>query len=286
MASLHNHRRKMMRRFGKISKVTNTLFKIATWNVNSLKVRLEHVLAWLRTAQPEVLALQEIKIQNDAFPYEALRELGYHAVVSGQKTYNGVALLSKQEAHANTIVTDFPGYQDEQRRILGAEINGVFVLNLYVPNGAAVGTDKYLYKLIWLDHLKNYVASLLNKHQKIILLGDFNIAPTDEDVHEPMLWQGEVLVSEKERAAWRSIIELGLVDCYRKSPMGETKYSWWDYRQAAFRRNMGLRIDHIVANATMADGLQGCEIDKIPRTWERPSDHAPVMASFALHEGI
>ena len=256
------------------------MFKIATWNVNSLKVRLEHVLEWLKTAQPDVLALQEIKMQTADFPIDIFREAGYRAIMSGQKTYNGVAILSKQPARTETIVTDFPGYTDEQRRILGAEIDGVFVLNLYVPNGAEVGSDKYLYKLIWLDHLKNYVATLLNKHQKIILLGDFNIAPTDEDVHDPLLWQGGILVSEKERAAWRSIIDLGLVDCYQKSPIGETKYSWWDYRQAAFRRDMGLRIDHIVANSTLSECLQGCEIDKIPRTWDRPSDHTPVIAQF------
>lgn len=257
-----------------------SLFKIATWNVNSLKVRLQHVLEWLKTAQPDVLALQEIKLQNDDFPYDHFREAGYHAIASGQKTYNGVAILSKQPGRKETIVTDFPAYPDEQRRILGIEFNDIFILNLYVPNGAAVGTDKYLYKLIWLDHLKNYATTLLKKHQKIILLGDFNIAPSDEDVHEPVLWQGEVLVSEKERAAWQSLINLGFTDCYKKAPMGETKYSWWDYRQAAFRRNMGLRIDHIIANAAVAEHLQGCEIDKVPRTWERPSDHAPVMASF------
>ncbi len=258
------------------------MFKIATWNVNSLKVRLEHVLEWIKNTQPDVLALQEIKMQDSDFPHGIFRELGYHAIVSGQKTYNGVALLSKQPISTENIVSNFPGYSDEQRRVLGAEINGVFILNLYVPNGAAVGTDKYVYKLIWLDHLRNFLLSLLNKRQKIIVLGDFNIAPTDEDVHEPMLWQGEVLVSEKERAAWKSLIDLGFVDCYRKLPVGETKYSWWDYRQAAFRRDMGLRIDHVLASAALVDCLQGCEIDKIPRTWERPSDHAPVMASFLL----
>lgn len=256
------------------------LFKIATWNVNSLKVRLDHVLAWLQTMQPDVLALQEIKMQTADFPIDIFREAGYRAIVSGQKTYNGVAILSKQPARMETLVTDFPGYADEQRRILGAEIDGVFVLNLYVPNGAAVSSDKYLYKLIWLDHLKNYLASLLNKYQKIIVLGDFNIAPTDDDVHDPELWRGGVLVSDKERAAWQSLLNLGLVDCYKKSPVGETKYSWWDYRQAAFRRDMGLRIDHIVANAAMVNCLQGCEVDKMPRAWERPSDHAPVIANF------
>lgn len=255
-------------------------FKIATWNVNSLKVRMDHVLEWLKTTNPDVLALQEIKMQATDFPLDLFREAGYSAVVSGQKTYNGVAILSKQTARTDAIVTDFQGYADEQRRILGVEINGVFVLDLYVPNGAAVGTDKYLYKLIWLDHLKNYLATLINKHQKIIVLGDFNIAPTDEDVHEPELWRGEVLVSDKERAAWQSILSLGFIDCYKKSPVGDTKYSWWDYRQAAFRRNLGLRIDHIVANTMMANHLQGCEIDKTPRAWERPSDHAPVIASF------
>lgn len=257
------------------------MFKVATWNVNSLKVRLEHVLDWLKTVQPDILALQEIKMQTTDFPSDVFREAGYRSIISGQKTYNGVAILSKQPARAGTLVTDFPGYIDEQRRILGVEIEGIFILNLYVPNGAAVGTDKYLYKLIWLDHLKNYTASLLSKYKKIILLGDFNIAPSDEDVHDPVTWQGQVLVSEKERAAWQSILDLGLVDCYRKSPTGETKYSWWDYRQAAFRRDMGLRIDHILANSTMANDLQSCEIDKIPRTWERPSDHAPVVTYFA-----
>ncbi|MES2204834.1 MAG: exodeoxyribonuclease III [Pseudomonadota bacterium] len=256
------------------------VFKIATWNVNSLKVRLEHVLEWLKTTQPDVLALQEIKMQTADFPIDVFREAGYHAVVSGQKTYNGVAILSKQPAHIETVLTDFPGYVDEQRRVLGVEINGVFILNLYVPNGSEVGSDKYLYKLIWLDHLKNHLASILNKHQKVIVLGDFNIAPTNEDVHDPELWRGQILVSDKERAAWQSILNLGLIDCYKKLPVGETKYSWWDYRQAAFRRDMGLRIDHVVANAMMADHLQGCEIDKVPRTWERPSDHAPVIANF------
>lgn len=258
------------------------MFKIATWNVNSLKVRLEHVLEWLKNVQPDVLALQEIKMQTADFPLDIFHEAGYHAVVSGQKTYNGVAILSKRTPSSDAIVTDFHGYHDEQRRILGVEIDGIFVLNLYVPNGAAVGSDKYLYKLIWLNHLENYLASLLNKQKKIIVLGDFNIAPSDEDVHDPIAWRGQVLVSEKERAAWKSILNLGLVDCYKKIPVSETKYSWWDYRQAAFVRNRGLRIDHVVANAAMADHLQGCEIDKVPRTWERPSDHAPVMASFIL----
>lgn len=254
------------------------VFKIATWNVNSLNVRLPHVLTWLNEHQPDVLALQEIKCENTKFPYEALLECGYHALVSGQKTYNGVAILSKQKISDDSVIVNFPHFPDEQRRILGVNINDVFILNLYVPNGAAVGTDKYAYKLEWLRHLHDFVKN--SSHQKIVILGDFNIAPADEDVHEPLLWKAQVLVSEPERAAWKELLNLGLVDCYRQSPIGETQYSWWDYRQAAFRRNLGLRIDHILASADMACHLQGCEIDKIPRAWERPSDHAPVIAQF------
>lgn len=258
------------------------MFSIATWNVNSLNVRLPHVLTWLQEIQPDVLALQEIKMENEKFPYEDFRELGYHALVSGQKTYNGVAILSKKAAHHDTIALGFPGFADEQKRVLGTQIHDTYILNLYVPNGAAIGTDKYEYKLNWLSHLRNFLASLLKQHQNIIVLGDFNIAPTDDDVHEPLLWKDQVLVSEPERAAWRQLIELGFVDCYRQSPTGDTKYSWWDYRQAAFRRNLGLRIDHIIASTTMAQQLLSCEIDKIPRGWERPSDHAPVLAKFTF----
>lgn len=256
------------------------MFKIATWNVNSLNVRLEHLLAWLKTTQPDVLALQEIKMETDKFPHDAFRELGYHAVVSGQKTYNGVALLSKQPSSAETHVFDVPGYPDPQRRVLGAAIDGVYILNLYVPNGQAVGSDKYIYKLIWLTHLQVLVISLLKKYEKIIVLGDFNIAPTDADVHDPIAWKGHVLVSEKERAAFEELLKLGFVDCYKKSPAGETQFSWWDYRQAAFQRNRGLRIDHVLASEAMANQLLSCEIDKTPRALERPSDHAPVIACF------
>jgi exodeoxyribonuclease-3 len=256
------------------------MFSIATWNVNSLNVRLPHVLTWLRETQPDVLALQEIKCENEKFPYEDLRELGYHALVSGQKTYNGVAMLSRQPMIHDAIALGFPNFADEQKRVLGVQIGDVYVVDLYVPNGAAIGTDKYDYKLTWLKHLKNFLSELLKQHKKIIVLGDFNIAPTDDDVHEPLLWKDQVLVSEPERAAWRSLLELGFVDCYRQAPKGDTKFSWWDYRQAAFRRNLGLRIDHIIASSDMAKQLVSCEIDKIPRGWERPSDHAPVLAQF------
>ncbi len=254
--------------------------KIATWNVNSLNVRLPHVLAWLQEHQPDVLALQEIKCENEKFPYDDMRELGYQVVVSGQKTYNGVAILSKAKPVDDSIVLQFPHFLDEQRRILGAKINDVFILNLYVPNGAAVATDKYLYKLEWLRHLCAFIQQCA--HQNIVILGDFNIAPADEDVHEPLLWKDQVLVSQPERAAWQQLLDLGFVDCYRHAPQGDTRFSWWDYRQAAFRRDMGLRIDHILASKAMAENLQGCFIDKTPRAWERPSDHAPVMATFLL----
>ncbi len=256
------------------------MLEIATWNVNSLTVRLPHVIAWLKQHQPDVLVLQEIKCENHKFPYEDFRVLGYHALVSGQKTYNGVAILSKKKPDDDSLVFTFPGYECEQRRILGAKINDVFILNLYVPNGAAVGTEKYSYKLEWLEHLHDFVKEYV--HENFLMLGDFNIAPADEDIYEPLLWKDQVLASEPERDAWRRLIKLGFVDCYRQLPRTDREYTWWDYRQAAFRRNMGLRIDHILASPGMATHLQKCVIDKAPRGWDRPSDHAPVKASF-LH---
>jgi len=251
--------------------------KIATWNVNSLKVRLEQVLQWLVDHKPDVMALQETKVTDENFPLEAIRQVGYQAVYSGQKTYNGVAILSKLPA--TKVISDFPTFGDQQRRVLAATIKNVRVLNLYVPNGGTVESDKYLYKLDWLTHLNRYVQQQLTQYQKFVVLGDFNIAPADIDVHDPELWKDSVLCSDKERAALKKLLYLGLVDVYRYLNEG-AEYTWWDYRQAAFRRNMGLRIDLILANKGFASDFTRVVIDKLARKWKRPSDHAPVLAEL------
>lgn len=256
-------------------------FKIATWNVNSLRVRLPHVLAWLEEHKPDVLALQEIKMPDDDFPLDVIREAGYHAVVSGQRTYNGVALLSREPM--TEIVREFPVLEDPQRRVLGAAIGDIHILDLYVPNGESVGSEKYQYKLRWLEHLDEYLIDALKQFPKTIILGDFNIAPADIDVHDPASWEGKVLCSEPERQAFQKLLDAGLVDCFRQlSPSEEKAYSWWDYRMYAFKRNMGLRIDHILASTALSSACVKCYIDKGPRGLERPSDHAPVVAEFDL----
>lgn len=252
--------------------------KIATWNVNSIKVRLEQVLEWLNANQPDVLALQETKSVDENFPTEAFRDAGYQVVFSGQKTYNGVAIISKTEA--TDTVTDIPGLDDPQRRILAATIDGVRVIDLYVPNGQSVDSDKYHYKLDWLAKVQDYVTQQLTEHAQLVVLGDFNIAPADLDVHDPEEWQGHVLVSEPERKAFQSLIASGLQDSFRHHRPEEQAFSWWDYRAAGFRRNRGLRIDHILISQSLAEICQDCYIDKQPRTWERPSDHTVVVAEF------
>ena len=256
------------------------MFRIATWNVNSLRVRLPHVLQWLESEQPDVLALQETKMTDENFPVEELRNAGYHVIFSGQKTYNGVATLSKIEA-AN-VITDFPDFDDPQRRILCTTINNVTILNLYIPNGSEVNSDKYRYKLEWLAHLQKFTESLVNKYENVVLLGDFNIAPEDRDVHDPIAWKGKVLVSPPERDAFHSLLKNSLVDCFRIFEQEDNSFSWWDYRAAGFQRNLGLRIDHILATDTLADLCTACRIDKYPRTLERPSDHTPVVAEFDI----
>jgi len=253
-------------------------FKIATWNVNSLRVRLPHVLEWLKTHQPDVLALQETKLPDDLFPIDEIREAGYECVFSGQRTYNGMAILSREKPQA--IITDIPTLQDPQRRVLGVTLQGVRIFNLYVPNGESVTSEKYLYKLDWLTHLTKYLSGELQKHAQVILLGDFNIAPENADVYDPDAWAGQVLFSEKERAALQAILNLGFKDCFRLFTQPEQSYSWWDYRMNAFKRNRGLRIDHVLASVPLASICQRCEVDKAPRGWERPSDHAPVIAEF------
>ena len=252
--------------------------KIATWNVNSLKVRLPQVLDWLAAESPDVLALQETKLQDADFPAGAIRAAGYEVVFAGQKTYNGVALLSREPADA--VVTELPGLADPQRRVLGATVAGVRVLDLYVPNGQAVGSDKYAYKLDWLAKLAAFLETERAAHPELVVLGDFNIAPEDRDVHDPEAWRGQILCSGPERAAFRGLLDAGFRDAFRLFEQPPKTFSWWDYRGGGFRRNHGLRIDHIPLSPALAARCRGCRIDTGPRRLERPSDHAPVLASF------
>lgn len=254
--------------------------KIASWNVNSLKVRLEHVIEWADYVQPDILALQETKTIDDNFPADALLEAGYQSVFSGEKTYNGVAILSRSEAQ--DVVTDFPGLDDPQRRVLAATVDGVRVLCVYVVNGQEVGSDKYDYKLRWLEALTDFVADDMNKHEHYVILGDFNICPTDDDVHDPKAWQGRIFCSDAERAALQNLLSLGFVDTFRQFEQPPGLWSWWDYRAGNFQRDIGLRIDLILASRSLAEHCTQSLIDKEPRTWERPSDHAPVIAEFLL----
>ena len=253
--------------------------RIATWNVNSLKVRLPHVLEWLATHQPDVLCLQETKQEDKHFPMNAFREAGYQTAFSGQKTYNGVAIISK--AASAEINYGLPDFHDEQKRLIAATINGIRAVCVYVPNGQSVDSDKYQYKLSWLAALHEWLKEELARYPKLVLLGDFNIAPEDRDVHDPKAWTGNVLVSEPERAAFRALEQLGFHDSFRLFEQPEKSYSWWDYRMMAFRRNMGLRIDHILLSNTLVPDCTGCTIDRAPRKLERPSDHAPVVAELA-----
>lgn len=254
------------------------MLKIATWNVNSLNVRLPQVLDWLRDRQADILALQETKLTDPDFPTLDIAEAGYQAAFAGQKTYNGVAILSRLPA--GEIVTDLPGLPDPQRRVLGATVGKVRVINLYVPNGQAVGSDKYAYKLAWLEKLTDWLRDELTRHPQLVVLGDFNIAPEDRDVHDPAAWAGQVLCSAAERVAFRRLLDLGLQDAFRLFPQEKQSFSWWDYRAAAFRRNLGLRIDHILVSPALAAVCAACQVDKTPRRLERPSDHAPVIAEF------
>lgn len=253
--------------------------KVATWNVNSLRVRLPHVLTWLKDNDPDILVLQETKLPDDHFPFAEIQDAGYHVIASGQKTYNGVAIISK-EMPVN-ILTDIPGLEDTQRRVLCAEVgNDLCVLNLYIPNGQSVDSDKYIYKLNWLHKLKLFLQEDLKKHQRLLIMGDFNIAPEDIDVHDPAQWEGSVLCSDAERQAFQHMLDLGFVDCFRQTHPDAQLFSWWDYRMNAYKRNLGLRIDHILASNALAEDCTDCYIDTTPREWERPSDHAPVVAEF------
>lgn len=257
--------------------------KIASWNVNSLRVRLPHLLDWLASAQPDVLGIQETKCTDEQFPWEALEAAGYRAAHNGQKTYNGVALLSRWPIE--DVVCDMPGYDDVQKRVIAGTVRGVRVVNVYVVNGQAVGTEKYAYKLHWLENLASYLGAELARHPLLAVTGDYNIAPAPEDCHDPVAWEGQVLCSGPEREGFRKLLNLGLKDSYRLFEQPAGGYTWWDYRQAAFRRNLGLRIDHVLASTGLAGQCRAVTVDLAPRRLERPSDHAPVMAEFALLEG-
>ncbi len=254
--------------------------RIATWNVNSLRVRLPQLLEWLAGANADVVALQETKLTDDAFPAAELQAAGYHSVWSGQKTYNGVALIARTEPDA--VLRDMPGFDDPQRRVLAATVGGVRVIDLYVPNGQSVGSDKFLYKLGWLRSLREWLRSELAAHPLLLVLGDFNIAPEDRDVHDPVAWAGSVQVSAEERAALRAALALGLVDVFRKFEQPPQSFSWWDYRAGAFRRNHGLRIDLLLASSALAERCSACDIDVGPRRGERASDHTPVIGTFDI----
>lgn len=254
--------------------------RIANWNVNSLRIRLPQVLDWLSSRQPDILALQETKIEDAHFPQEAIQAAGFHVVFSGQKTYNGVALISRQPI--TDCTTDLPSLEDDQRRLIAATIGQVRVVNLYVPNGSEVGSDKYFYKLEWLDRAIEYVRGQLENHPYLAVLGDFNIAPEDRDVYNPEGWREKILCSTLEREAFRRFLASGLEDAFRLFEQPEGSYSWWDYRAAGFRRNHGLRIDHILVSKPLSRSCILSEIDKTPRRLERPSDHAPVLAEFKI----
>ena len=260
--------------------------KICSWNVNSLNVRLPHLEAWLAHARPDVVALQETKLEDARFPDGELATAGYRSVFAGQKTYNGVAILARMDGPAagglHDVQVGIPGFDDPQRRVLAATVNGVRIVDVYVVNGQSVGSEKYDYKLRWLDGLHGWLEGELRMHPRLVLLGDFNIAPDDRDVHDPAVWHdGQILTSTAERAAYRRLLDLGLHDAYRALVPDGREFSWWDYRQAAFRRDIGLRIDLTLVSDALRGECVAAGIDREPRTWERPSDHAPAWVQLA-----
>lgn len=252
--------------------------KIATWNVNSLKVRLPQLIEWLAAQRPDFVCLQETKLEDARFPAADLEAAGYQCAFAGQKTYNGVAIIAR--APLAEISIGIPGFADEQKRVLACTAGGLRTVCLYAPNGQSVGSDKYEYKLRWYEALSPWIAEELARHPRLALLGDLNIAPEDRDVHDPALWEGQVQVSAPERAAFRALLGLGLKDSFRLFEQPEKSFSWWDYRMGSFRRNAGLRIDHILLSAAAAAECTACTIDTAPRKRERPSDHAPVTAEL------
>lgn len=253
---------------------------IASWNVNSINVRLPHILEVLKNYQFDCLALQETKVTDDKFPKSAFEALNYHVIFCGEARYNGVALVTKNPVTCE--LKSLPNMQDTQQRFLAIDYGKLHVVNVYVPNGEALDSPKYLYKLTWLHHLKLYLVEASHRYPYIAVVGDFNIAPHDMDVHDPLSWQGHVLVSSQERAAFNQLIEAGYIDLYRMAFPDEQIFTWWDYRVAAFRRNMGLRIDHMLVTPSLYQQYKRCGVDKSTRSWERPSDHALIFAEFDL----
>jgi exodeoxyribonuclease-3 len=251
---------------------------IATWNVNSLKVRLTQVLNWIETFKPDILALQEIKLEDAFFPLDVFTQMGYHAIYNGQKTYNGVAILSLSKPE--NVLKDIEDFTDPQRRIIAATYQGIRVINLYIPNGESLKSPKFPYKLDWLDQVSRFLHQQLQQYTHVVVLGDFNIAPENQDVHNPTLWEGRVLFSEAERSIFKKWLAIGLHDSFRLFTQPEKSFTWWDYRALAFRRNHGLRIDHILVSTALKEFCTRCVIDKEARKVERPSDHAPVIAYF------
>ena len=249
--------------------------KIASWNVNSLNVRMPHLSQWLREAQPDIVALQETKLEDERFPDSDLAALGYRSVFCGQKTYNGVALLSRVP-FASECVTAIPSFDDPQKRVLAATVGDLRIVDLYVVNGEKVGSEKFDYKLRWLSAVREWLRAELEQHPNMIVLGDFNIAPDDRDVHDPKRWREKILCSTPERDALRSLLDLGLHDSFRLFNDEPGHHSWWDYRLAAFQRNWGLRIDLVLVSEALKSRVTAAGIDKDPRGWERPSDHTPV----------
>ena len=253
--------------------------KIASWNVNSLNVRMPHLLRWLQNAQPDVVALQETKLEDAKFPDNALAAIGYRSVFSGQKTYNGVAIVSREQA--GDVQIGIPGFADEHRRVIAATVGGVRIVNLYVVNGKAVGDVKYAHKLRWLAAVRDWLADEIAGHPRLVVLGDFNIAPDDRDVHDPKRWREKILCSTPEREALDRILELGLHDGFRLHHPDGGHYSWWDYRLLAFDRGWGLRIDLLLVSEALRQHCVAASIDLEPRGWERPSDHTPVLIELA-----
>jgi len=253
--------------------------QLATWNVNSLAVRLPQLLDWLAAHPVDALVLQETKLTDDKFPAAEIEAAGYRVVFHGQKTYNGVALLSRSAA--TDVVRNIPGFADEQARVIAGTVEGVRVVGGYFPNGQAPDSEKFIYKMGWLQALQDWLRSELATHQQLVLMGDFNIAPEDRDVYDPVGWAGQIHCTDQERAHFRALLDLGLVDAFRLFEQPPKSWSWWDYRNLAFRTNQGLRIDHILVSQALQPRVSACEIDKAPRKNERPSDHAPVIVTLA-----
>jgi exodeoxyribonuclease III len=255
--------------------------KIATWNVNSINARLEHLKKWLAEAEPDVVCLQETKCVDENFPYDAMHEAGYFSAFYGQKSYNGVAILSKHEPE--DVQKNLPDDDGEsQKRLIAATVNGVRIVNTYVPNGSELWSDKFKFKLDWIQRLRKFFDESCDRKRDVLLCGDFNVAPDPLDVWNPPLWEGKIHFSKPERAAIHHVKQWGFTDVFRHVNGDVKEFSWWDYREFAFPKNRGLRIDHIWTSQVLADKCTGCWIDKTPRSWEKPSDHTPVVAEFTV----